>query len=130
VEPTIGVFTFEGYPGEEFRCRLSVPLGQYLAFMVRWTNPAGFEEFQSMIEEFVALAEPTWTLPALTFQGLDWALTKAIVNAWVAAVPEVPAPLLAESSVTARPREHSTEPQAADSPRRPSSRSHRRSARS
>ena len=126
-----GIFVFDEYPGEEFTVRLSpVSLRAYFDFLTRWNQASTLAEFRAEIGTFVELAAPTWTLQAETFEDLDFALVKAIVNTWVAKVPEVPLPLPVEPSDTARRREPSTETPAAASDHRPSSSGRRRSTRS
>lgn len=120
---TTGVLTFEGWPGEEFRVRLSpVPLGAYLDFAERWGEASTFAKFRDELAEFERLAAPTWTVAGVErFVDLDMALVKAIVNGWLRVVGEVPPPLPAGSSGTERSPEPSTPTPAAASRSRRSS---------
>lgn len=125
--------TFEEYPGETFTVKLSpVSMRAYFAFVEHWAKPGiqPFEQIRDQVEEFIALAEPTWTTGEPTFLDLDWMLIQAIVGQWMTRIREVPLPLLVGSSVTAVSPERSTETAENGSSPHPSSPEPRRSTRS
>ena len=125
---TTGVFTFEDYPDQEFRCRLSpVSMGAFFDFLDAWDAVQTITDMRSVIGTFVELAAPTWTTGESAFMDLDQALIKAIVAAWIRAMREVPLPLPAGSSGIERSPEHSTPTLAAASAHRPRSQGRRRS---
>ena len=119
---TTAVFVFDEFPDGEVTVRLSpVSMRDYFDFLERWNADSTIGGFRAEIAHFAEIAQPTWTFPAASFEDLDYALVKAIVNAWVKRVPEVPVPLPLASSGTERSREPSTETPAAEaSPRRSS----------
>ena len=128
---TTGVFTFEDYPEQEFRCRLSpVSMGAFFDFIDAWDAVQTITDMRAVIGTFVTLADPAWTTGETAFMDLDQALIKAIVGAWIRAMREVPLPLPAASSGIERHREPSIETPAAGSAPRPISSRRRRSTRS
>lgn len=125
---TTGVLTFEEYPDDEFRVRLSpVSMGAWLDFSAEWGTAAPYAAFRKRIDRFVALAQPEWTrnapdLQVDAFTDLDYALVKGIVALWIERVNEVASPLPAGSFDTERSPERETPEPANRSARRRNSR--------
>jgi hypothetical protein len=104
-------FQFAEFPDTPISAVVSpVPMGVYFDFLDRWLVTQPLAEYRESLETFQRIAQPD---PPIA--ELDFNLGRALVNEWLAAVREVPLPLLGAPSEP----EPSPEPSSA-TPARPS----------